>query len=104
MYVHYKSGPITQLVLLRAALIDAFFITVLGAFFLKFDYFKNRQRYVIIIGVVAAILLERYALDTGRWMYNATMPIIPLINTGLTPTIQLGLLSYLVLKIVQRNE
>ncbi|MBI2626699.1 MAG: hypothetical protein HYW77_00435 [Parcubacteria group bacterium] len=98
LYIHYKAGEITQLILLRATLFDALFITLLAILFIKFAYFKDRKWYALSIGVVFAILIELSALKTGRWAYSEFMPIIPLINTGLTPTIQLGILSYLVFK------
>jgi hypothetical protein len=100
LYAHYQNGAISQFVLLRAALFDAVFITLLGALFLKVKYLKDRQWLVLLIGIIAAVLIEWYALAADRWAYNALMPIIPVFNTGLTPTIQLGLLSYLIFKIV----
>lgn len=104
LYVHYQRGLITQLVLLKAAVVDASFITILATFFLKVGYLKGRQWYLLTIGIIAAILLEKYALITNRWAYNNSMPVIPIIKTGLTPTIQLGLLSYLIFKIVFKNN
>ena len=96
LYVHYKSGPISEFVLLRAAFADAIFITLLAALFIKIPYFQKRVWYSLIFGFV---ILEVFALRTGRWAYQEIMPIVPLIKTGLTPTIQLGILSYLVYKI-----
>lgn len=104
LYIHYQGNPITQLHLLRAALVDASFITVVGWLFLKFQYLKSKLWLAVTIGVVAAILLELYALQTNRWAYSDLMPIIPILGTGLTPTIQLGLLTYLVFKIVKLDN
>lgn len=56
----------------------------------------------ILFGTVTAIIVEIYALNTGLWTYNKLMPIVPLVNTGLTPTVQLGILSYFVLGVVKR--
>ena len=104
LYVHYKGGSITEFVLLRAALFDASFITLLGFLAVFFKYPRRWMFYSVIMAIVFAILLELYALNSGRWMYETAMPIIPLIGTGLTPTIQLGLLSYLVFKITIKNK
>jgi len=104
LYVHYKGGPITEFILMRAALFDASFITFLGLLAIVFRYPKGWVYYSVAVAVVFAVLLELYALNTGRWTYKIAMPIIPLIGTGLTPTIQLGLLSYLVFKIVIKNK
>lgn len=96
LYVHYQGGPITQLLLLRAAFIDAFFITTLWLFFQK------KIRFAVIFAIIAAIILEKYALSSGRWAYNERMPIIPFLNTGLTPTMQLGILSFFIFKYVDK--
>ena len=104
LYLHYQDSPITELVLLRATLFDAVFITLLSLLFLKFQYFRKRLWHALIIGLIAAIAIELYALETGRWAYSDWMPIIPLLNTGLTPTIQLGVLAYIILKIITRGR
>lgn len=98
LYVNYQGEKITQLILLRASLFDALFITLLSLPFIFIKYFNQRIWYSIVIGIIFAIILERWALATGRWAYNDLMPIIPIIKTGLTPTLQLGLLSFLIFK------
>ena len=102
LYVHYQGGPITQALLARAAFIDAFFITTLWLFFQFIPYLKKRIWFAAIFAVIAAIILEKYALNSGRWAYNEYMPIIPAFRTGLTPTIQLGILSFIVFKYVDK--
>src|SRR3989338_8107847 len=76
-YVSYKGGEITNFILLKAALFDA----------------------TVIALIIFAILLEKWALGTGRWVYTDAMPIIPFLRVGLTPVIQLGLLGYISLRI-----
>lgn len=94
LYVHYKHGPITEWILIHATLADALFITALGVCFLFIPYLHERLWVSLIAGTVLAIGIEWWALSTDRWAYGPFMPIIPLIHTGLTPTIQLGLLSF----------
>ena len=90
LYVHYQGGDITDLILLRAALFDASIITLVS--WLTF----GQKLYIpITILVLFAIGLGQFAMLTSRWAYNDLMPIIPLIQTGLTPTIQLGLTLWL---------
>lgn len=101
LYAHYRGGAITGVILLRAAFFDAIVITVLGLIFLRVSYLRNRPWLLIVVGVLFAVLLERYALITGRWAYTSAMPLIPFIGTGLTPTIQLGFLAYVILQIGQ---
>ena len=100
LYIHYQGGPITELVLLRATLFDAVFITGTIWLIQKLTNGKHLLAWVTTISIIAAIAIELYALNTNRWAYGSTMPIIPLLNTGLTPTIQLGFLGYLSLRAV----
>lgn len=95
LYAHHKNQPITEFMLLGASLFDALFITVMGVIFFKVTYFREKKWWTFIFGVIAAIIIEWYALSTGRWSYNSLMPIIPIVKTGLTPTLQLGVLSFI---------
>ncbi len=90
--------------LLRATLFDAVFITLMGGLFLWVAYLRHRPLYALLFGVIVAITIEFYALQTGRWAYNELMPIVPLLKIGLTPTIQLGLLSYITYKVVNIRQ
>lgn len=53
--------------------------------------------------VLLAIIIEMVAVDRlGRWQYSDLMPIVPLVQVGLLPTIQLALLTVLTFVIVGR--
>lgn len=96
LYLNYRGKKITQKILIRVSFIDAFFITIMAIFFIEISYFRLRMWYSLFFGLVAAALLESYALKNNRWKYNKFMPIIPIVKTSLIPTIQLGLISYLI--------
>jgi len=100
LYLHYQGGAISNLILFRAALFDAVFIVVLGLLFLHIKFLRENLWLALVIGVAFAVGLERWALATGRWAYAPEMPIIPFLQIGLSPTIQLGLLSYLIFWVV----
>ena len=100
LYIRYKGAEITHVVLLRAALFDASFITLTGAFFVFISAMRRRLWIMFVVGVLFAVCLELWALKTGRWAYEDAMPLIPLLGTGLTPTVQLGLLGYFSLRAV----
>ena len=104
LYLHYQGEAISPFILFRAALFDAAFITVLGLLFLRVKFFREHLWLALVIGVAFAIGLERFALAGGRWAYNPSMPVIPFLGTGLTPTIQLGLLSYLIFVLVIKGK
>lgn len=100
-YVSYQGGAITHLILLHAALFDATVITVFSYLFLLWKPgFYNCGSLVSTAAfavslILFAILLEKWALLTGRWVYADAMPLIPMLNVGLTPIIQLGILGYI---------
>ena len=94
LYDNYKGGEITQFILLRAVLFDAVAMVVIALPFLLLPQLKAYDWSIIPVGVVASIGIEYWGLWTGRWAYNSLMPIIPILQTGLTPTIQLGLISF----------
>src|SRR3989338_8723859 len=85
LYTSYMGQKITEAILLRASFVDAWIITMVAIPFFYIAFF-----------------IELYAMNTGRWLYNGYMPIIPLLNIGITPTIQLGLLGYLSYIIVSK--
>lgn len=41
------------------------------------------------VGVTIAVLVERYALETGRWAYTERMPMLPMVRVGLAPVLQM---------------
>lgn len=71
--------------------------------------FKNKQWFLLkknsiyifsaVCGFIIAVLIEKYALSTGRWVYNNLMPMIPLLNVGLFPVLQMILLPLFFMKI-----
>lgn len=92
----------------RASLWDAGYITALylGIAFLNNDFFWIRQRqaknYLLIIGVslLVAWWIELDALRDGRWAYGERMPLVS--GVGLTPLLQLPILSLLSYEVLQR--
>lgn len=88
------GGPITEMILLRASIVDAIIISVIALPFIALQSLKKYSWTIIFLGVAIAVGIEWWALGSGRWEYNMYMPVIPLINVGVTPAIQLGLLGY----------
>ena len=101
LYYLPSGEPITQRMLFRATFIDAVFVTLLSLPFIFVTWFSRRLWLVIPAGIFVAIIIEFRALLSNRWAYTEAMPIIPFLYTGLTPTIQLGFLAYLIYKVVR---
>ena len=100
LYIHYKGNEITQFILIRAAGVDALIILALSAAARLNPFLKARFWIVAGSGLMAAIILERWAIKEGRWAYNGLMPVLPYLATGLTPTVQLGLLGALSYRLI----
>ncbi len=98
LYLSYKGTTITSPILLHAALFDAALITLFSFPFLRFEQLKQKRWILYITLIIFSILLEKWALASGRWVYADAMPLISLLNVGLTPTIQLWLTGYFTLK------
>ena len=96
LYLSYQAGPITFFILARAAVFDAAVILVFIWLLRRLPEKFQRPWLLLVWGFLLAVGIEWWALATGRWVNQASMPIIPLIHTGLTPTIQLAILSLLV--------
>lgn len=103
-YANYMSGKITELILLRASLVDAFIIVIITLPFVFFSTLKNKSLLIILVGILVSIFIEYWGLETGRWVYNSLMLIIPVLGIGLTPAIQLGLLGYISFKITEYSN
>jgi len=102
LYVHYQGGAITEYILLRAALFDALVITIFVALSFLISRQEWRQWFVLAAGILFAVVLELFALETGRWEYIAFMPLLPIINVGLSPALQLGFTGWLALVFVKK--
>ena len=117
LYKSYRGIPFAEMgqvekftILLQASIFDGTFIVIaiLSGAVLSL-LFKPQKRELITISfaigaaISFAIGLEQYALETGRWMYNDLMPIIPFSNVGLSPTIQLAITSYIAYRSAWRS-
>lgn len=102
LYIQYKGGIISEYVLLRAAAFDAVII-VLGIFIAQRFFGFHKIQFLLTFWLFVAIITEWWALATNRWAYSAAMPMVPLLEIGLTPMIQLatlGLFSYWLVDVV----
>lgn len=71
------------------------------ALFLKNAYWgqhltARRLLLVMLIGGTGAILAEKRHLAAGSWDYTPSMPVIPVIEAGLSPVLQFTVLPVLI--------
>lgn len=93
-----------------AALVDGAIvvgIAVAGsAVFRRRDWFRRldtaRVLFSVMTGAGVALLLERVSLSAGRWAYGPSMPIIPGIEVGALPLLQMIVLPLIVFRLAGR--
>ena len=51
-----------------------------------------RASVAMLAGFLIAVHIEQRALETGRWSYGQLMPIIPYVQVGLMPVLQMMIL------------
>lgn len=98
---------------MRAALGDGLILWVIYLFGLII--FRNRRWFVhpsashyavmLTAGLAISVIVEWIALDVlNRWSYTASMPIIPILNIGLIPVLQMLLLPPIIFATVAALE
>jgi len=110
LYTNYGDlgGPLP--VTLYATLGDIMYtlLAVLGVGIFKRDmlwWLSARTRdlaLLALIGLAIALFVEYKAILLGTWEYLPAMPIIPILNVGLSPIIQMTILLPLSVFLVQR--
>lgn len=101
LYQGYESFWQHFWICLPASFWDAGYITLVYAVvaFLKndWDWFAKDRRFtiplVIALGLLTASVVELDALLKNKWAYSTVMPLVPIIHVGLTPFLQLAILS-----------
>ena len=97
--IHIRASLGDLLIVFLILLIDAIISTRI------FPKENSKKRFVAIAitGFISAVIIEKYALTIGRWSYNPLMPIIPILNVGLIPILQMIILPVLIFHL-QNNK
>jgi hypothetical protein len=104
LYVNYQGGAITNFILIRASFWDAVIIALLCLPFLYVPKLKEKGWLIFVLGLIIAVVIEWHALATERWAYGPYMPIVPILDIGFTPFVQLALLGYLAYRLSIRES
>jgi len=88
---------------IRATTWDAAFVVVLYLMLaiLHSDFYWLRRKniwdlgFIFLVGFTVITFLEQQALRAGGLFYSSAMPIIPILEVGLAPFIQLPFLAFL---------
>ncbi len=95
---------------IRASLWDASYALVIyfALAIIHWDFYWLRRKniwdlgFIILAGLVTVTIVEKQALAAGKWFYTSAMPLVPVLHVGLTPWIQLPLLSFFVYWLMRR--
>ena len=60
------------------------------------DLKLKRLLLLVVIGGAGAVLFEMRHLSSGSWGYNDSMPLIPVVNVGISPVLQFMILPLLI--------
>lgn len=105
-YTHFTASGYTYdelvLMLFASAIADGFIVwinlfavTLVGDGDWRWDWpwpWRN-VAFTWIVSAGIQSLAETVALQNGTWAYNSAMPLIPVLKVGLTPVLQMPLLS-----------
>lgn len=59
----------------------------------------NRIIVLLVTGGVGAVFAEVWQLSIGTWSYASAMPLIPVVNVGLSPVLQFLILPFLIYRL-----
>lgn len=104
LYYLPSNKEITQVILARSTFFDALFITLLAEIFIISKWWNKKLWLGFMTSIVCAVVVEKIALSTKEWAYTSAMPIIPFLNTGLSPTLQLAIIFYIIYKIFKIEQ
>ncbi len=62
----------------------------------------NHYAIAMVLGIGTAALIEHAAIADGRWTYNSTMPLVPFLEAGLWPLLQMMILPPLTILMAVR--
>lgn len=102
----WQHFPICSTASLGDVLIILILYFVLAAINRNIFWIANISRadivIVIALGSLVGIGIEKWALAIGHWQYSSNMPLIPYVEVGLLPVLQMSLLPFLTYYISKR--
>jgi len=91
LYECYAQFTLCLWLCFKASLGDVLWVLLLYGTFRA----SHSKTATVLAGLAIAIGVELHALQTGRWAYTEMMPLVPFLNVGLTPLLQMAILPLL---------
>ncbi|MCR4285708.1 MAG: hypothetical protein NUW00_02305 [Candidatus Kaiserbacteria bacterium] len=101
LYIHPSGEVMTQAMLTIATLGDVLILSIFTALWWYVPLLKRHYTFVIPLGLITAFVIEKYALEVGRWAYAPAMPIVPFLNVGLSPMVQLATTGFILILVLR---
>lgn len=101
LYTHPSGEIMTQTMLTIATLGDVLILSVFTALWWYVPLLRRHYTFVIPLGLITAFVIEKYALGVGRWAYAPAMPIVPFLNVGLSPIVQLATTGFILILVLR---
>jgi len=106
------NDPYSWWLCFRASLGDGVIILAIwaiGAVLLRRVHWYELRRpasvaILLLSGAVIAVGIELHALATDRWAYTELMPLLPIVDVGVSPFIQLLLLPWISMVLAGRKS
>jgi hypothetical protein len=110
----YQNMPFdalsSWLICFRASLGDGVIVLAIwalgAAVYRRLDWFRpvrpGSLAILVLSGAAIAVAIEIHALATDRWAYSDLMPLVPVVEVGLSPFVQLLVLPLLSMKLAIR--
>lgn len=112
LYENYGGDFASVIGCTRAAVGD---ILIVGGVYVAMTLIYRRRTWMssmrnstwvvlVVISVLAAFVVEWWGLLTDRWLYSELMPLIPLLEIGVSPILQMAIIVPAVTLLVKRKK
>jgi hypothetical protein len=96
--IHISFCALASVADMLMVLLFAFALVYRNAFWIS-PIKLNRSLLLILVGGMGAIAAEMWHTSRGDWSYVDAMPLLPLVDVGLSPVLQFAILPLLVFMI-----
>jgi hypothetical protein len=105
------DDPFSWWLCFRASIGDGVIVLAIwaigAALYRRFAWFRPLRigniAVLLLSGAAIAVGIEVHAISTGRWAYSELMPMLPVVDVGLSPVVQLLLLPFISMKLAMKQ-
>lgn len=102
LYLKHLGEKINEKTLIIATLGDVVILSFFVVLWWYIPLLRKNFLFVIPFGLIVAFAIEKYVLMTNRWEYSPNMPIVPFLDVGLSPIMQISVTSLILILILRQ--